>query len=414
MDDHKNSSGNSTRLKRSLNLTLLTFYGLGVTIGAGIYVLIGAAAGHAGMHAPLAFLMAAICLAPTTMSFSELSGRYPVSAGEAVYVREGFRSRILANLTGWMVVVSGVVSSATISLGCAGYLASFIDIPTIWLIIGVIVLMSLVAIWGITESVILAAIFTMVEAGGLIVLIVLGLNSDYFTANRLGELVANLGDGGIWLGLFNAAILGVFAFIGFEDMVNVAEEVKNPKKTMPRAIFLTLIITAILYIMVTTVAIFTVPPEELSTSEAPLSLVFERLTSLSPVYLSAIAIFATANTILVQFIMASRVVYGMADRTKISSLKILASVNPKTQTPIIATVFVAVIALILALAFPLGKLAEFTSQAILLVWFFVNIALLIIKLRDMKPDTGVYVTPIWIPAVGALFCLIMIVMSILA
>ena len=413
MDDHKGSPGNSTKLKRSLNLTLLTFYGLGVTIGAGIYVLIGAAAGHAGMHAPLAFLMAAICLAPTTMSFSELSGRYPVSAGEAVYVREGFRSRILANLTGWMVVVSGVVSSATISLGCAGYLTSFIDIPTSLLIIAVIVLMSLVAIWGITESVILAAIFTMVEAGGLLVLIIFGLNSDYFVVDRLGELVSNLGDGGIWLGIFNASILGVFAFIGFEDMVNVAEEVKNPKKTMPRAIFLTLIITAVLYILVTIVAIFTVAPEELSTSEAPLSLVFERLTGLSPIYLSAIAIFATANTILVQFIMASRVVYGMADRTKISSLKILASVNPKTQTPIIATVFVAGIALILALAFPLGKLAEFTSQAILLVWFFVNIALLIIKIRDTKPDPGVYVTPIWIPFIGALFCLIMIVMSLI-
>jgi len=408
----KNSIESTPKLERSLNLTLLTFYGLGTTIGAGIYVLIGAAAGHAGMFAPVAFLLAALGLAPTAMSYSELSGRFPVSAGEAVFVDKGLNSKVLSKITGWMVVISAVVASATISLGCAGYLSTFIDLPMISLVIGVIALMALVAIWGIMESVVLAAIFTIIEAGGLLVLVFLGLNSDYVTADRLSEIIPTFGDGIVWLGIFNAALLGVFAFIGFEDMVNVAEETKNPKKTMPRAIFITLIVTAILYTLVTIVAVFTIPPMELANSDAPLSLVFERLTGVSPIYISAIAIFATANTILVQFIMASRVIYGMADKSG-SFLKIFRKVNSKTRTPVLATILVASIALVLALAFPLGKLAELTSQAILVVWLFVNIALLRIKRLYPNPDARVYETPIWIPVVGAFFCLLMLVMSIL-
>lgn len=412
MSESQSKNSSSPQLKRSLNLTLLTFYGLGTTIGAGIYVLIGATAGHAGIYAPLAFLLAALGIAPTAMSFSELSGRYPVSAGEAAYIEKGFRSQTLSKIIGWMVILSGIVASATISIGCAGYLSTFIHLPKEYLVFGIIILMSLVAIWGIMESVVLAALFTIIEAGGLLVLIYYGFSSDYVSPNNFLDFFPPLADGSLWFGIFNGGVLAVFAFIGFEDMVNVVEETKNPKQTMPRAIFLTLLVTAILYTLVAIVAVFTFPPQELNASSAPLSMVFERLTGASPLYLSAIAIFATANTILVQFIMASRVIYGMS-KTGNAFPKILSRINEKTKTPIIATFFVASITLILALIFPLSQLAEFTSQAILLIWLFVNIALIKVKLIEPKPQLHGYITPIWIPIIGAIFCFVFLGMSVL-
>ena len=195
-------------------------------------------------------------------------------------------------------------------------------------------------------------------------------------------------------------------------MVNVAEETKNPKKTMPKAIFLTLIITSVLYTLVALVAVFTIAPQELAISEAPLSMVFEKLSGASPIYISAIAIFATANTILVQFIMVSRVIYGMSEKSS-SIPKIFGRVNAKTRTPILATIIVALFTLILAIAFPLDRLAELTSQAILLVWLLVNVALIKLKKKGPVPDSEVYITPIWVPVIGALFCFVMLSMSVI-
>ena len=117
------------KLKRSLNLPLLVLYGLGTTIGAGIYVLVGAAAGRAGIYAPVAFIVAAIGIAPTAAAYGELASRYPVSAGEAAYVKAGFGSRTMSLVAGWLVIVSGVVASAAIAIGCAGYIRTFVDVP---------------------------------------------------------------------------------------------------------------------------------------------------------------------------------------------------------------------------------------------------------------------------------------------
>ncbi len=249
-------------LDRVLNLPLLLFYGIGTTIGAGIYVLVGAAAGHAGMYAPMAFIVAAIGLAPTAMAYAELSGRYPVSAGEAAYVKGGLRSHILSNITGFLVICTGLVASATIAIGCAGYLSVFIGVSKDILLFAIVFLMGLVAIWGILESVVIAAVFTIIEVGALIVIIVMGFTSGSVDLSEMPDLIPSFSDGHIWAGIVNAGMLAVFAFIGFEDMVNVSEETKNPTKTMPWAIFLTLLITTILYVLVTLVAIMAVPIEE--------------------------------------------------------------------------------------------------------------------------------------------------------
>ncbi len=389
-------------LARALNLPLLVLYGLGTTIGAGIYVLVGSAAGQAGFYAPLAFLVAAIGTAPSAASYAELAGRYPVSAAEAVYVENGFNSATMARLSGLLVIFSGVVAAAAITVGCAGYIGVFVDWPFWLVVLGIVVSMGAVAVLGILESVLLAALFTLIEVGGLLVIVVAGFYSDDEIITRIPRLVSELNDITIWSGIASAGLLAVFAFIGFEDMVNVVEETKKPAVTMPLAIGATLIITTLLYFLVTLVSVSAVPPAELAQSTAPLSAVYEKVTGRSAGVISAIAIFATLNTILVQFIMASRVIYGMADRSALPA--IFATVNQVTRTPVTATVLVVAITTLFALAIPLDNLAEYTSMIILMIWGLSNTALLLIKIRRTPAPVDAFVVPAWVPMLGLAFC----------
>ena len=399
------------RLRRSLNIPLLALYGLGTTIGAGIYVLVGAAAGRAGIYAPMAFIAAAIGIAPTAASYAELAGRYPVSAGEAAYVKAGFGSSAMALVTGWLVIISGVVASAAIAIGCAGYIRTFVDLPLPLAVTFVIAVMGLVAAWGIVESVLLAALFTLIEAGGLLILVYAGIADDGGIILRAPETLPPVADMGIWLGIASAGLLAVFAFIGFEDMVNVAEETKRPGVTLPWAIMLTLAITTILYTLVTMVAVLAVPPSDLARSEAPLSLVYQRLTGAAPTMISGIAIFATANTILVQLIMASRVVYGMAKQGTMPEP--FTRVNALTRTPLLATGAIVTATLVLALGFNLERLAEMTSQLILVIWVLTNVALIIIKARKDAAPEDAFIVPFWVPVAGlVLSCVLLILSSI--
>ncbi|MFT7611283.1 MAG: APA family basic amino acid/polyamine antiporter [Parvicellaceae bacterium] len=398
-------------LKRSLSLPMLIFYGLGTTVGAGIYVLVGAAAGEAGMYAPVSFLLAALALAPTAMSYAELSGRMPVSAGEAMYVLKGFRSTRVSKMIGWAVILSGIVASATIAIGCAGYLSVFTSIPISILVAATVILMGIIAMWGIKESVIFTAVFTLIEVGGLLAIIILGMTSESFNIESLGRTIPKLGDFSVWSGIIAASLFTVFAFIGFEDMVNVAEETKDPRKTLPKAIFYTLAITTILYFAVTLVAVITISPQILSTSEAPLSLVFDELMDRDSWVIGAIAVFATANTILVQFIMVSRVIYGMAGQGTMP--KKFNKVHPRTRTPILATFAVVIATLILALLFPIEALAQFTSQVILVIWLFCNLALILIKRRKEPNLEGGYMTKSWVPYIGAVLSLLLLILSFL-
>ena len=399
-----------TKLKRSLNLPLLVLYGLGTTIGAGIYVLVGAAAGRAGIYAPWAFLFAAIAIAPTAASYGELAGRYPVSSGEAAFVEGGFRSKFISGFVGWLVIISGIVASAAVAIGCVGYIRSIVDLPWGVTVAAVVFIVGLIAAWGIMESVLVAAFFTIIEAGGLIVLIIAGFFSSQ---PSMAESVINLpptSDIVIWLGIANAGLLAVFAFIGFEDMVNVAEETKSPKTTLPWAVFLTLLITTLLYTLVTIVAVRAVPVAELTGSSAPLALVFYRLTDISPFAISLIAIFATLNTILVQIIMVSRVIYGMSNQHTMPAF--LGKVSAVTHTPLIATGVVTVVTLVLALGFELENLADLTALFVLGIWALANIALVLIKIRrEAAPKNG-FVVPIWVPLLGTVFSVGLILISI--
>ncbi|WP_439121844.1 APC family permease [Marivita sp.] len=386
----------NNKLRRALNVPLLTLYGLGVTVGAGIYVLVGATAAEAGIYAPVSFVVAAIVVAFTAFSYAELSTRYPVSAGEAAYVEAGFSSGKLATLVGLAVALSGLVSAAAVSLGAASYLHVLTGAPTSILTVAVVCMMGLIALWGITQSVTVAAVITVIEVSGLVFVMVWGFGFADPSGIGLAEIVPPL-TGAHWAGIGTASLLAFFAFVGFEDMANVAEEVKDPLHTMPRAIVGTLILATILYIGTTTAVLVAVPLVTLSNSAAPLSMVFSDAPVTIQQGFGIIAIVATVNGVLIQMIMASRVLYGLADRGHLP--RQLGHVSPKTKTPDVATLAVVVAILLLALTFPIDALAERTSQIVLFVFVLVNTALIRIKLRGAASEKHFHV-PLIVPVLG--------------
>ena len=248
-------------LRRRLGLPLLVLYGTGITIGAGIYVLIGAVAGHAGGYAPWAFVLAAIVMAFTVASYAELSTRFPVSAGEAAYVKAAFNSRTLSISTGLLTIVIGVISSSAVTLGSAGYIAQFTELPQWIVVMTVVALLSAIAAWGILESVLLAGLFTVIEVGGLLAIIAAAVHMELPIAAAL--LQPPPLDPGILSGIGFASLLAFFAFIGFEDLANVVEEAKVPHRDIPRAMVLTLLISTILYVAIAVIAISAVSIDRL-------------------------------------------------------------------------------------------------------------------------------------------------------
>jgi amino acid transporter len=251
---------------------------------------------------------------------------------------------------------------------------------------------------------------TVIEICGLLAIIVAGLWQDPAILTTAPQAVSGLGSAAAWPGILGATMLAFFAFIGFEAMVNVAEEVKEPRRTLPIAIAITLVVSTALYILVVWVAIQSVPRSELAGSSAPLSLVFERLTGASPALISLIAIFATVNGVIVQNLLASRVIYGMARQGTLPA--VLGEVNATTHTPLVATALAVGLTLAAALALPIDRLADLTTQAMLIVFAAVNAALWMLKSRGDSPHEGVTVPQI-VPAAGAVSCVALLVADLM-
>lgn len=397
-------------LRRRLNLPLLVLYGVGITVGAGIYVLIGSVAGHAGIYAPWSFLIAAVIMAFTVASYAELSIHFPVSAGEAAYVRHAFGSRYLSILTGVTTVVIGMISSATVAVGSAGYINEFIDAPRGLIVVAVVLILGLIAAWGILESVVLASVFTLIEVGGLLAIIAAAALGDVAVVSTIMQpppmVLAQ------WAGIFFAGLLAFFAFIGFEDLANIVEEAKTPHLHIPQAMFLTLLVSTALYIAVAVISVSAVSPERLASSAAPLSLVFQEVAGINPTAISAIAIIATLNTILAQMTMATRVIYGMARQGDLPAF--LGAVHVRTATPLAATVLMTGMVVTLALVFPFESLAESTSLATLAVFALVNASLLRLRFRRTAPFTSHLGVPTWVPVAGLVTSLAMIASALLS
>lgn len=403
------SPPNTDGLRRRLGLAHLVLYGLGVTIGAGIYVLIGLTATEAGVYVPLSFLVAAGVVLFTGLTYAELSTRFPVSAGEAVFVQEGLKRPPLALLVGLLVAASGIVSSATIAIGATAYLSHLIPITPEILTPVLIVVLGLIAAWGVLESVTIAALLTIVEIVGLILVIAFAFKVDPTLTERAGDLIPPF-EASVWPGIMSGALLAFFAFIGFEDLANIAEEAKQPKRTMPRAILLTLALSTLLYLMVVSVVVLSVPMEALTASASPLLLVFATASPSTILTFNLIAGLATINGTLIQMIMSSRVLYGLSKNNHLPEA--LGKVSKRTGTPIVATAIVVGLILVLAVLLPVGQLAEWTSRLALLVFAFVNLALIGLKCQKPPVISDGFVVPIWIPIVGLVTCTLFLLFSL--
>ncbi len=399
-----------TDLKRTLSLPLLTFYGLGNILGAGIYVLIGEIAAVAGLYAPLAFLVAALVAAFTAFSYAELSARFPLSAGEAVYLQRGFGRRGLSVTVGLLVALAGMVSVATMANGFVGYLQAFVDVPKPVAVVLLLGVLGGLAAWGIKESVRVAALLTLVEIGGLLLVIWAAWGSFGEIPARLHDLTPPL-TVAAWQGIMSGAFLAFFAFIGFEDMVNVAEEVETPQQTMPTAILLALAVASVLYGGVALAAVLTVAPSALAASGAPLAAVYEAATGRAPVVVGMVSLLAVINGALIQIIMASRIGYGMSRQGWLPGW--LGKVHPLRRTPLAATGTVTLVVIMLAVFFPLVGLASATSFLILVVFTLVNLALWRVKRGGAAP-LGVRLYPSWVPVAGAVTCLVLAGLEVLA
>ena len=258
--------------------------------------------------------------------------------------------------------------------------------------------MGAVSCLATTQSVTVAGIMTLIEIGGLALIIGAGVAMGGGTIERLPELVPSAGDAVAWTSILGSSLVAVFAFLGFEHLVNISEEMKEPTRTLPRALFLTLIITAGLYFVVVWIAVVAVAPAELGASQAPLALVFERLTGAPLVTMSAIAIVATLNGVVVHMIMIARVLYGMARQGLLP--RQLGTVSPVTGTPLITTGIAVMAILLLALALSLGGLADLAARGTLVIFAIINLALIWIRRAETGGPTGVFVCPVWVPYAG--------------
>jgi basic amino acid/polyamine antiporter, APA family len=383
------------QLNRSLSLGLLTLYGLGTTIGAGIFVLIGKVAGAGGAFAPVSFLLAAAIAGLSALSFAEMASRFPESAGEAVYVKEGLDSSFLALIVGLTVAGAGIVSTATIIVGFSGYLSDIATVSLDGAQVGMTLVLAAVAIWGIRVSVSVAAIVTLVEIGVLVAILGFGVSaeigSDIPNASLTPDGPAPL----VWPGVIYGAILAFYAFIGFEDIVNVAEETRDARRIVPRAILITLAVTTVLYGSIALLAATAVPPDELAASDAPLTLLFERVSGLDGDAVSVIAMVSVLNGALIQIIMASRVLFGLTRRGWLPGP--LGYVHPSTRTPVVATAFCAVVIIGLAFTVNLEKLAVAASVLTLFVFMAVNAALLRFRFKHSATYHGGFRIPVVLP-----------------
>lgn len=395
-----------TKLKRVLGLPLVTLIGLGNILGAGIYVLVGKVAGFAGASTVLAFILAMITATFTAFSYMELAGRFPVSASASVYLYRAFKKKWLSVLVGLALVLGGVASVAALSQGFAGYLNSVVRMPVPLASVGLIVILGLIAIKGIGDSAKFAAVFTLVEVLGLVLVIWFGRSA--LASVEIGKMLVIDPAVGI-SGLVAGAFIAFYAFIGFEDIVNIAEEVKSPKKTMPWAILITLGMSALLYILVVIVATSIASPTELANSEAPLAMVFQKSGVSNSYILSFIGMAAVINGVIVQIIIGSRILYGLAKQGWLHNS--LASVHKVHKTPAIATIIVLSAMIAGTLLLSLVSLAQLTSLLILSTFLLVNVALIVIKQKSYKRPKSITV-PLIVPCFGALLCLGMIIYQI--
>jgi APA family basic amino acid/polyamine antiporter len=369
-----------TRLKRTLGLLETTVAGVGIILGVGIYALIGKAAGIAGNATWLSFVIGAVVAAFTALSYAELSSIFPKAGAEYVYTERTFGRR-LAFLVGWLIVIGTMFASATVSLGFAGYFTHLfqLELPDMIIAAILIALLSIINVYGIKESTVLAIIATIIEALGLFIIIVIGLP-------HLGAVsYFEMPPGATNADLFSAAALLFFAFLGFESVTRLAEETKNPEKTIPAATLLSLGFSTIIYILVAFAAVSVIPWQHLAESSAPLADVAHvALGEATGIILTIIALFATANTALLMLVTDTRILYGMAESGVFPKSLKLAAVHAKRRTPWVAAVIVGILSIAFLAFEDIKILANATDFTVFITFIVINFA--VVWIRYTQPD----------------------------
>jgi APA family basic amino acid/polyamine antiporter len=370
------------KLKREIGLLEAIFYGVGVILGAGVFALIGQAAGLAGNSLWVSFAISAFIAVFTGLSYAELSAMYPKTAAEFVYIKKAYGSDFWAFIISWLLIFTGVVAVATVSLGFSGYFLELLGQPqgqaTILIAMGLIVFLSFINFYGIKESSKLNIIFVVMQMFGLVMIIILGLWKITTTAN-VSYFEAPKG----LTGIFSATTLVFFAYLGFEDVVNISEETKTPKKLIPIALMLSIIITTLIYILISISVVNLASWQELAASPAPLALAASKvLGDKGFILVSISALFATTSTSLILIVAFSRMMYGMAREGAFP--KVLSRIHSKRGTPHVAIITVMILSMIFVLIGDIGSVARITSLGSLIAFTAVNLSL--IHLRFMRPE----------------------------
>lgn len=401
-------------LERHLGLFALIVYGVGDMLGSGIYALIGQAALLMGNAAWLGFVVSMVAALLTGLSYASLGSRYPRAAGAAYITQRAFGFSFLTYVLGLSVVASGLTSFATQSRAFAGYLVGWLGASpslSVGVALGFILALTLVNLWGMRESALLNLVCTAVELGGLLLVIAVGVSYwgsvDYLEVPARPAVDGGPEDTGLGASLvLSGAVLTFYSFIGFEDMINVAEEVKDPRRNFPIAVISALAITTVVYIAISVTAVSVMAHAELGRSTQPLVAVVGRAApGIPPGVFSLIALFAIANTGLLNYIMGSRMVYGMARQGLLPAA--LGRVHARRRTPHVAILTLMAIVMALSISGNIRQLASATSAILLSVFIVVNAALIRLSGRAGEPK-GSFEIPRFVPALGIVVNLVML------
>ncbi len=362
-------------LRRELGLPAVTLSGVGIILGAGIYALLGEAAAMAGSAVWLTFVVAAAIAGFSALSYAELSSMYPRASAEFEYVSHAFGGR-LAFVVGWLIIFSGILGAATVSLGFAGYFTDLVGIPILPSAVILLVFLAGILLYGVRETARAAIVMTLIEVGGIVMVILIGLpylgRVDYF------EMPLGVP------GLLQASALVFFAYMGFEEMVKLSEETRNPERIIPLALVIALAVSILLYVLVSLAAVSVVGWEQLAASRAPFADVAS--VALGPAaftLISVIALFATANTALLMMMASSRIAYGMASSSSLPAA--LARVHSRTRTPWVAIVAVALASMAFLFAGEIDFVANVTNFTLFLTFVVINASVILLRYR--APDT---------------------------
>ncbi|MBK8872831.1 MAG: amino acid permease [Bacteroidetes bacterium] len=362
-------------LRRTLGLAECVFFGVGSILGAGIYTLIGKVAGVSGNLIWLSFFIASMSALFTAFSYAELSAAFPKAGGEYEYAKKAFGKKTGVFL-GLTISLNGIISGATVAIGFAGYLSELIGINLLVSAMGIIIVLFGVNVLGIRGSSIVNIIFTLIEVSGLLFVIYVAI--PYIGDVNYLEIPANG-----FNAILAASSLAFFAYIGFEEIVKLAEETKSPEKNIPRALFISSIIVMVTYSLVAISAVSVIPNEDLGNSSSPLGDVIGKdYGKTGVIIISVIALFATGNTILSNMVGSSRVILNMSKETK--AMKLLSYISPKRKSPLYALVLILLLMLGFALIGNIETIARIATVFIFITFIVVNLSVIVLRIRQKE------------------------------